>query len=224
MKAAVLHELNRPMTIEDFEIPGIGPDEVLIKVKACGVCHTDFKVIEGRIPSRVPTIIGHEVSGTIAEVEPHKYELLKQAWKGSRVIPVNSSWRPVVGSSQPLACPPALGTPWLVTLDPMTYCEEGEVDDANLYRADLERLTSLLMPYLNSGKPGMAAMFVYAIKPDARAQFWKFVDDVGDALNVRLLCCWMTHRGGSRNLAGLVSIGFDHSAAELPVGVIPGRD
>ena len=68
MKAAVLHELNKPMTIEDFEIPGIGPDEVLIQVKACGVCHTDFKVIEGRIPSKVPTIIGHEVSGTIAEV------------------------------------------------------------------------------------------------------------------------------------------------------------
>jgi Zn-dependent alcohol dehydrogenase len=64
MKAAVLHELNKPMTIEDFEIPGIGPDEVLIQVKACGVCHTDFKVIEGRIPSRVPTIIGHEAQAS----------------------------------------------------------------------------------------------------------------------------------------------------------------
>ena len=53
MKAAVLHELKKAMTIEDFEMPAIGPDEVLIKVKACGVCHTDFKVIEGRIPSRM---------------------------------------------------------------------------------------------------------------------------------------------------------------------------
>jgi S-(hydroxymethyl)glutathione dehydrogenase/alcohol dehydrogenase len=68
MKAAVLHKVHDPMTIEDFEMPAISADEVLIKVKACGVCHTDYKVIEGRIPSRMPAIIGHEVSGSIEEV------------------------------------------------------------------------------------------------------------------------------------------------------------
>jgi len=61
MKAAVLYKVHDPLTIEDFEVPGISPDEVLIKVKACGICHTDYKVIEGRIPSRMPAIIGHEV-------------------------------------------------------------------------------------------------------------------------------------------------------------------
>jgi D-arabinose 1-dehydrogenase-like Zn-dependent alcohol dehydrogenase len=68
MKAAVLHGVNEAMTIEDFETPQIAADEVLIKVKACGVCHTDFKVIEGRIQSRMPTVIGHEVSGSIEEI------------------------------------------------------------------------------------------------------------------------------------------------------------
>jgi D-arabinose 1-dehydrogenase-like Zn-dependent alcohol dehydrogenase len=68
MKAAVLHQVHEAMTIEDFESPQIASDEVLIKVKACGVCHTDFKVIEGRIQSRMPTVIGHEVSGSIEEV------------------------------------------------------------------------------------------------------------------------------------------------------------
>ena len=63
MKAAVLYKVHDPLTIEDFEVPGISPDEVLIKVKACGICHTDYKVIEGRILSRMPAIIGHEVSG-----------------------------------------------------------------------------------------------------------------------------------------------------------------
>jgi len=67
MKAAVLHKVRDPMTIEDFHMPAIAADEVLIKVKACGVCHTDQKVIEGRIQTRVPAIIGHEVSGTIEE-------------------------------------------------------------------------------------------------------------------------------------------------------------
>jgi S-(hydroxymethyl)glutathione dehydrogenase/alcohol dehydrogenase len=68
MKAAVLHEVHGSLSIEDFEMPAISSEEVLIKVKACGVCHTDHKVIEGRIPSRMPAIIGHEVSGTIEEV------------------------------------------------------------------------------------------------------------------------------------------------------------
>ena len=67
MKAAVLHKVHEPMTIEDFDMPKISADEVLIKVKACGVCHTDYKVIEGRIHSRMPAIIGHEVSGSIEE-------------------------------------------------------------------------------------------------------------------------------------------------------------
>ena len=56
MKAAVLHKVHDPMTIEDFDMPKISADEVLIKVKACGVCHTDYRVIEGPIQSRLPAI------------------------------------------------------------------------------------------------------------------------------------------------------------------------
>lgn len=89
MKAAVLHELKKPMTIEEFEIPEIGPDEVLIKVKACGVCHTDFKVIEGRIASRMPAIIGHEVSGTIAEAGSSQ----KTAFKPGDAVIVGTRYR-----------------------------------------------------------------------------------------------------------------------------------
>lgn len=89
MKAAVLRELNKPMTIEDFETPGITPDEVLIQVKACGVCHTDFKVIEGRIPSIPPTVIGHEVSGTIADVGASQ----KGAFKVGDAVIVGTRYR-----------------------------------------------------------------------------------------------------------------------------------
>src|SRR4051794_24471555 len=89
MKAAVLHELHKPMSIEDFQMPAITPDEVLIKVKACGVCHTDYKVIEGRIPSRMPAIIGHEVSGTIAEVGSSQ----KSAFKPGDAVIVGTRYR-----------------------------------------------------------------------------------------------------------------------------------
>ncbi|MGH7775413.1 MAG: alcohol dehydrogenase catalytic domain-containing protein, partial [Candidatus Binatia bacterium] len=68
MKAAVLYEARQPLKIEELEVPRVGADEVLIRVTACGVCHTDLKVVEGRSPFRPPTILGHEVSGTIEEV------------------------------------------------------------------------------------------------------------------------------------------------------------
>lgn len=89
MKAAVLHKVNDPLSIEDFEMPAIGPDEVLIRVKACGVCHTDYKVIEGRIASRMPAVIGHEVSGTIEEAGTS----LRGAFKAGDPIIVGTRYR-----------------------------------------------------------------------------------------------------------------------------------
>lgn len=170
-------------------------------------------------------VIGTErLSGGITEVEQRKYESLSQAWSGRRVVPANSSWRAEIEPGKALACPPNLETPWLVTLDPMTYREEGCADDANLYRTDLEHLTVLLKPYVASGCPGMAAVFVYAIKPNDRPAFWQFVEDLSGAVDAGLLCCWMTHRGGSRNLAGLLHAGFSYAASDLPGGVMSGRD
>ena len=89
MKAAVLHKVHGPLSIEDFEIPEISADEVLIKVKACGVCHTDHKVIEGRIQSRMPAIIGHEVSGTIEEVGSSQ----RGAFKAGDAVIVGTRYR-----------------------------------------------------------------------------------------------------------------------------------
>jgi len=42
MKAAVLHKPGAPLVVEDVDDPQPGPGEILINVKACGVCHTDF--------------------------------------------------------------------------------------------------------------------------------------------------------------------------------------
>ncbi len=89
MKAAVLHKLHEPLSIEEFETPAIAPGEVLIKVKACGVCHTDYKVIEGRIQSRMPAIIGHEVSGTIEEVGSGQ----REAFKAGEPVIVGTRYR-----------------------------------------------------------------------------------------------------------------------------------
>ena len=166
----------------------------------------------GRYPNSAELlrcIIGAErLSGGITEVDPEKCKQLAEAWSGFRIVPANSSWRLQVGASGALACPASLEEPWLFTMDPMTYCEDGYADDNNLYRADLDRLSAVLKSFVASGKPGLAALFVYAVKPNARSLFWQFVDDLGSRAGANVVSYWLTHQGGNRNLAGLLCSSF----------------
>jgi len=68
MKAAVLHAFGKPLAIEDVAVPVPGPGEVLVKVIACGVCHTDLHAVDGDWPVKPtpPFIPGHEVAGVVA--------------------------------------------------------------------------------------------------------------------------------------------------------------
>ncbi|MBI4833510.1 MAG: zinc-binding dehydrogenase [Planctomycetes bacterium] len=69
MKAAVFHGEKKPLTIEEYPKPQIGPDDILVKVAACGVCHTDLHYIDHGVPTvkKPPMILGHEAAGTVAE-------------------------------------------------------------------------------------------------------------------------------------------------------------
>jgi propanol-preferring alcohol dehydrogenase len=71
MKACVLHATgpiaSRPLTYEEVADPTPGPGEVLLRVRACGICRTDLHVVEGDLPvRRQPVIPGHQVVGEIA--------------------------------------------------------------------------------------------------------------------------------------------------------------
>ena len=69
MKAAVLNAINTPVVIEDRPIPQPKAGEVLIKVRACGVCHSDLAVQQGYIPfATFPRVLGHEVAGVVDKV------------------------------------------------------------------------------------------------------------------------------------------------------------
>jgi propanol-preferring alcohol dehydrogenase len=72
MRAAVVHAFGAPLRIEEVPIPAPGPGEVLIKVVATGVCHTDLHAIEGDWPGRpsLPFVPGHEGAGIIAACGP----------------------------------------------------------------------------------------------------------------------------------------------------------
>ncbi|KAK8275201.1 hypothetical protein V6Z12_D10G122100 [Gossypium hirsutum] len=70
MRGTVFWEPDTPLTIEEFHMPRPKAGEVLIKTKACGVCHSDLHVIKGEIPFSSPCVIGHEVTGEIVEHGP----------------------------------------------------------------------------------------------------------------------------------------------------------
>ena len=72
MKAAVVKQFGRPLAIEDVPVPQPGPGEVLVKVKACGVCHTDLHAASGDWPVKPapPFIPGHEAAGIVAALGP----------------------------------------------------------------------------------------------------------------------------------------------------------
>jgi alcohol dehydrogenase, propanol-preferring len=72
MKAAVLHELKHPLSMEEAAEPRPDTNEVLIEVEACGVCHSDLHVADGDWPqivpiTKMPLILGHEIAGRVVK-------------------------------------------------------------------------------------------------------------------------------------------------------------
>ena len=104
MKAALLRGFGQPLTVEELAVPQPLPDEVLVKVQACGVCHSDLHLAEGdwdllKDMTKLPLVLGHEVVGIVDTVG----ESVTSLRVGDRV-----------------------GVPWLhSTCGKCEYCREG---------------------------------------------------------------------------------------------------
>ena len=69
MRAMILDAPGQPLRQADVALPVAGENEVLLKVRACGVCRTDLHVLDGELPHpKLPLILGHEIVGEVAEV------------------------------------------------------------------------------------------------------------------------------------------------------------
>jgi alcohol dehydrogenase, propanol-preferring len=101
MHAMVLEEPGKPLQFRKVPVPEPAPDNVLIKVQACGVCRTDLHVFDGELPHpKLPLILGHEIVGTVAGV-------------GSQVTAFREGER--------------IGVPWLgYTCGKCRYCGRGQ--------------------------------------------------------------------------------------------------
>ncbi len=87
IKAAVHRAIGEPLTIEDVDLADPGPDEVLVKTVACGVCHSDLHALNGSIMiSPCPQILGHEPAGRVLAVG----ERVRNVAPGDHVIACTS--------------------------------------------------------------------------------------------------------------------------------------
>lgn len=70
----VLKEISRverePLRLEDLPDPVPGPGEILVRVSACGICHTEIDEIEGRLQPEFPIVLGHQIIGRVAVLGP----------------------------------------------------------------------------------------------------------------------------------------------------------
>ena len=67
MRAMVLHEAHRPLRLEERAVPEPAAGQVLVRVRACGVCRTDLHVVDGELTEpKLPLVPGHEVVGRVA--------------------------------------------------------------------------------------------------------------------------------------------------------------
>ncbi len=107
-RAAVLRQTNTPMTIETVGAGPVAPGDVLVRVRAASLCHTDLEAIEGALAVKLPAVLGHEAAGEVVELGAGVSELAV----GHRVV---LSWNPHCGRcfycdrAQPILCRQFLG-------------------------------------------------------------------------------------------------------------------
>ena len=84
-RAAVAWKAGQPLTIEQVDLEGPKSGEVLVEIKATGICHTDYYTLSGADPEGLfPAILGHEGAGVVVDIGPN----VKSLRKGDHVIPL----------------------------------------------------------------------------------------------------------------------------------------
>src|SRR5262249_8101273 len=69
MRAMLLDAPGRTLREADVALPALAPEEVLLRVRACGVCRTDLHVLDGELPDpKLPLVLGHEIVATVERV------------------------------------------------------------------------------------------------------------------------------------------------------------
>jgi len=103
VRAAVLRRVGDPLRVERLELADPGPGDVLVRLGAAGLCHTDLEVMRGAVAMPLPMVLGHEAAGVVVGVG----EAVRTIKPGDHVV---LSWNPACERcfycvrDQPLLC------------------------------------------------------------------------------------------------------------------------
>jgi S-(hydroxymethyl)mycothiol dehydrogenase len=150
VRGVVAREKGAPVTLEEIVVPDPGPGEAVVRVEACGVCHTDLHYREGGINDEFPFLLGHEAAGTVEAVGAGVDEVRS----GDFVI---LNWRAVCGRCR--AC--LRGRPW--------YCFDTHNASQPMTLADGTALSPALGIGAFADKTLVAAGQCTKVDPDAPA-------------------------------------------------------
>ncbi len=96
---------SRPLAIEEVELDPPGPGEVLVRIRAAGLCHSDLSVIDGNRPRPVPMVLGHEAAGVVESVGDGVTDLAPGDHVVAAFVPSCGHCRPC-STGRPALCEP----------------------------------------------------------------------------------------------------------------------
>ena len=134
MRAAVLRETGAPLQVEDVELDEPKTGEVLVRIEAAGVCHSDLHYMIGDLPAKLPIVVGHEGAGFVEAVGPGSRHPLSV---GDRVAML---WRPRCGECE--AC--VAGNPVLCRFGRVLATTNGLMDGTTRLHVGGERVHHLM--------------------------------------------------------------------------------
>lgn len=216
IRAAILYEsgkprpydVSHPLVIEEVYLDKPGDGEVLVKIKAAGLCHSDLSVIDGNRPRPLPMVMGHEASGEVVECGPG----VEDVSPGDHVI---FSFVPACGHCVPCAT----GRPAL--------CEPGAAANTNgTLLGGRKLLKSKSLKELNHHL-GVSAFAEYAVV--ARRSVVKIEENIPFEISALFGCAVLTGMGAVVNtakltagqtimIAGLGGVGLAAMLAALSAG------
>ncbi|MGE0716245.1 MAG: zinc-dependent alcohol dehydrogenase family protein [Alphaproteobacteria bacterium] len=109
MGAAQPYAESRPLAVEEVDLDPPGPGEVLVRVRAASLCHSDLSVVNGDRPRPLPMVLGHEASGTVAECGPGVDDLAPGDHVVMIFVPSCGRCMPCM-EGRPALCEPAAAT------------------------------------------------------------------------------------------------------------------
>jgi aryl-alcohol dehydrogenase len=142
-QAAICRGHEQPFTIEQVELADLAPDELLVRVVACGICHTDLAVRDEQLPVPLPVVLGHEGAGIVEAV-------------GSAVTAAKPGDRVVMSFNSCGDCPSC-------AVDAPTYCYNFFPHNWSGKRADGSPTMTLAGEPMNANFFGQSSFATHAI-------------------------------------------------------------